>query len=70
MPFPRTRDELVAGGYKFSNHARCKACQAEVEWWETSRGKKMPFNLMQDGNSPSVTHFVDCPGADLFRKPR
>jgi hypothetical protein len=31
MPFPRTRDELVAGGYKFSNHARCEACASFEE---------------------------------------
>jgi hypothetical protein len=70
MPFPKTRDELVAAGYKFSNHARCKSCQAEIEWHETPRGKKMPFNLMQDGNSLAITHFTTCPEADLFRKPR
>ena len=69
MPFPKTRDELVGGGYKFSSHARCKACAQEIEWWETPRGKKMPFNLMPVGSSPSVTHFSDCPDADLFRRP-
>lgn len=70
MPFPKTRDQMVAGSYKFSNHARCKSCAAEIEWWETPRGKKMPFNLMQGGDSPAVTHFTDCPEADLFRKER
>lgn len=45
MPFPKTRDEMVAAGYKFSNHARCigrevvPGCGAEIEWWETPRGK-------------------------------
>jgi hypothetical protein len=70
MPFPTTRDAMVAGGYKFSNHARCRSCQEEVEWYETPRGKKMPFNLMPDGNSAAITHFTTCPEADLFRKPR
>lgn len=70
MPFPKTRDEMVGGGYKFSNHARCKSCVQEIEWWETPRGKKMPFNLMQEGASPAITHFTDCPDADLFRKER
>lgn len=68
MPFPANRDAMVGSGYKFSNHARCKSCMAEIEWWETPRGKKMPFNLMQDGISPAVTHFTDCPDADLFRR--
>lgn len=70
MPFPTTRDQLVASSYIFSNHALCKSCRAEIEWWETPRGKKMPFNLMLAGESPAVTHFTDCPDADLFRKPR
>lgn len=68
MPFPQTRDALVAAGYVFSNHARCRGCGAEIEWFSTSRGKKMPFNLMQEGSSPAVTHFTDCPDAPLFRK--
>lgn len=70
MPFPANRDAMVAGGYKFSNHSRCKSCQSEIEWWETPRGKKMPFNHMQEPSSLAVTHFTDCPEADLFRKPR
>jgi hypothetical protein len=69
MPFSRTRDEMVANGYKFSNHSRCKGCMVEIEWWETPRGKKMPFLLMPEGTSPAKTHFADCPDADLFRKP-
>jgi hypothetical protein len=59
---------MIVGGYKFSNHGLCKSCQAEIEWYETPRGKKMPFNLMPVGSSPAVTHFSDCPEADLFRK--
>ena len=74
MPFPKTRDEMVAAGYKFYNHARCNGrdgvpgCGAEIEWWETPRGKKMPFDLMPEGISPAVTHFTTCEQADLLRK--
>lgn len=68
MPFPKTRDELVAAKYKFSNHSVCRGCKEEMEWWETPTGRKMPFNLMQDGNSPAITHFTTCPEADSFRK--
>lgn len=68
MPFPKTRDEMVAQGYKFSNHGQCKACKEQLEWWETPAGKRMPFNLMQDGSSEAVTHFRTCPNADQFRK--
>lgn len=67
MPFPQTRDELIARGYKFSNHARCSGCNEEIEWFETPRGKKMPFDLMADGTSKAVTHFTTCTEKDLFR---
>lgn len=68
MAFPKDRDALIAAGYKFSNHAKCRGCEAEVEWYETPRGKKMPFDLMPEGNSPAATHFTTCPEADTFRK--
>jgi hypothetical protein len=68
VPFPKTRDEMIAAGYKFQNVSRCKACQAEIEWFETPRAKKMPFNEMPSGNSLAISHFSTCPEADLFRK--
>lgn len=67
MPFPKNRDEMVAGGYVFSNHGVCKGCQTEIEWWTTPRGKKMPFNLMQTATSPAVSHHSTCPEVDMFR---
>lgn len=67
MPFPKNRDELVAGSYVFSNHATCRGCQEQIEWWTTPRAKKMPFNLMQNGDSPAVSHHSTCPKVDLFR---
>ena len=70
MPFPPTRDALVAGGYVFSNHARCKGCGQEIEWWTTPRGRKMPLNLMQEGSSAAASHFSDCPDEPLFRRDR
>lgn len=70
MPFPQTFDELKAAGYKFQNHSNCRSCKAEIEWWETPRGKKMPFDLMPAGDSPAVTHFTTCPNADEHRRPR
>lgn len=66
MAFPATRDEMVERGYVFSNHARCKGCQEEIEWWTTPRGKKMPFNLMLEGKSEAVLHRTTCPEADSF----
>jgi len=68
MAFPKTFDELQAANYRFDNHSRCRACDAEMEWWITPKGKKMPFNLMPAGDSPAVAHFVTCPEADSFRR--
>jgi hypothetical protein len=61
---------MVEDGYVFSNHANCRSCKAEIEWWETPTKKKMPFDLMLTGNAPAITHFTTCPNADAHRKPR
>jgi hypothetical protein len=68
MPFPQTRDALIAAGYKFSNHAKCRGCHEEIEWYETPTGKKMPMNLMMEGSSPAIAHWSTCPERDAFRK--
>ena len=70
MGFPATRDQLKESGYRFDNHAKCRGegCDQEVEWWITPRGKKMPFNLMLNGDSPAVAHFVTCPASEEFRR--
>lgn len=70
MGFPATRDRLIEAGYKFENHSKCSAeeCGAEIEWYTTPRGKKMPFNLMLNGDSPAVAHFVTCPAGEEFRR--
>lgn len=68
MPFPQTRDALMSAGYRFDNHSVCKGCRAEIEWWFTPKGGKMPFDLMQESTSPAVTHFSTCPNAEDFRR--
>ena len=68
MPFPATFAALKAAGYRFDNHARCKGCGEEIEWWITPKEKKMPFNLMPADDSPAVTHFTTCPDAEEFRR--
>jgi hypothetical protein len=70
MPFPKTRDELVHAGYVFSEHSICRGatCKQEIEWWLTPRGRRMPFDLMQDGAARPVAHFTTCRDAEFFRK--
>jgi len=68
MAFPPTREALKTAGYRFDNHASCRGCHEEIEWWFTPKGGKMPFNLMPTGDSPAVTHFSTCPNAEEFRR--
>lgn len=67
MAFPRTRDGLVEAGYKYENHARCKGCGEEIEWWTTPNGRKIPMNHMQAPHSHALAHFSSCREAPLFR---
>jgi hypothetical protein len=67
MPFPATRDALIAAGYKFENHSVCKGCKAEIEWYTTINGKKIPMDLMPEGTSKAIPHWSTCPERDSFR---
>ena len=68
MPFPQKFEELKPAGYRFDNHGLCRGCNAEIEWWVTPSGKKIPFNLMVKDLSPVVAHFVTCPDREQFRR--
>ena len=54
----------------------CKGCGAEIEWIETTEGKRIPVNLgkvvvlSQDGKvvTGQVPHWATCPRAADFRK--
>ena len=58
----KTEAELVAAGYVFKNDARCKGCDAMIEWWETRNGKMIPLD-----KETLVPHFSTCPKVDRFR---
>ena len=68
MAFPQTRDEMKERGYVFSNHATCRGCGEEVEWYSTPTGKKIPMNLMLEGGSPAIAHWSTCENAEDFRR--
>ena len=54
----------------------CKGCGEEIEWIETTEGKRMPVNpgkvvvVTQDGKvvTGQVPHWATCPRAEDFRK--
>src|SRR5208282_153230 len=60
MGFPQTIEELKAAGYKFDGESQCKSCGADIEWWTTPRGKKMPVDHGK-GNyiHNSLNHYED-----------
>jgi hypothetical protein len=68
MAFPRTLDEMTTAGYKFDNHATCRGCGDDIEWWITPTGKKIPMNIMDRGASTATAHWATCPEQDSFRK--
>lgn len=69
MPIPNRRDDLQSFGYSFSNLSRCRGCNAEIEWWSTPAGNKMPFTVTRaDGVDVLIPHWSNCPKADQFRK--
>ncbi len=61
MSLPRTREGLEAEGYKYSTRGKCKACQADIEWWVTPKKAWMPFNKDLE------VHWVTCPYRDRFK---
>lgn len=68
MPFPQTLNELKAANYSFSDYATCRGCGADLEWWITPSGKKIPMDPMTSGDSKAVPHWSTCSNADDFRK--
>lgn len=68
MSFPQTLDEMKSFGYSFQDHATCRGCGSDIEWWETPRGKKIPMDPMDAGSSKATPHWATCSDAPLFRK--
>ena len=44
------------------DRGRCKSCGAEIWWLKSKTGKAMPFT------EALVSHFSDCPHANMHRK--
>lgn len=63
MPFPETKEGLIAAGYKFKNESHCRGCNALIEWWETPKEKFMPLDP-----ETLIPHWKNCPKAKDFRK--
>jgi hypothetical protein len=62
MGFPVTIEELKDQGYKFDGDGTCKGCGAQIEWWTTPRGKKMPCDF-----GTATPHWSTCKNAADFK---
>lgn len=72
MPFPTTRDELLAAGYSFHVDKICK-CGARIEMFRTPNKKVIPIHFTRDvstNREVCVAHFADCPNVEEFRRPK
>jgi hypothetical protein len=65
MPFPMTRDDLIASGYLYLRTTKCNGptCGAHIQWWETPKHKRIPLDL-----GTYTPHWSACPDGDKFRK--
>lgn len=68
MEFPKTPDEMKAGGYTYKDQGTCKdrgnaaGCGATIDWWLTPRGKNMPTDA-----GTATPHWETCPNAKDHR---
>lgn len=62
MSFPTTVEEMEDRNYKRLNDGKCKGCEAEITWWETPNGKKIPMDTGE-----AKPHWESCPNSDDFR---
>lgn len=62
MPgLPKTREEFIKAGWKYSSTTNCRKCRAIIEFWVTPNKRWAPMN------SDLTSHFASCPSADHFR---
>lgn len=63
MAIPTTREGLIDAIYVYNGDGKCRGCGATVEWWETPKGKKMPFD---EKNGRYTPHWGTCPERGQF----
>ncbi|HSU19928.1 MAG TPA: hypothetical protein VLI45_09325 [Acidobacteriaceae bacterium] len=65
---PKTRGELMAGGYQYTGNGECHSCEARIEWWKTPKDRPAPFDPMPEVASRAVSHFATCKHSARWRK--
>lgn len=66
MGYPESREELEAAGFRFDAMGRCRGarCRADIEWWYSPKGKRIPLNP-----DDKTGHHTTCPDVAQFNKP-
>jgi hypothetical protein len=71
VAIPDNRDDLEKLGYKYTGSSACRGCGADMQWFLTPRGKKMPLSAIpgtEDDDSQKLqVHWEVCPEKDKFR---
>lgn len=61
VAWPATGEELRAAGYKATAWGECKSCGTRIAWALTSAGKRMPLEVVGDGEPKRFqAHFTSC----------
>lgn len=42
---PQRRKDMLRANYELKDTRECKYCRATIEWWKTTKGKMLPFDL-------------------------
>ena len=64
-----SRKALTEGGYRGGSPGKCRACDAQMEWWTTPKGASMPMHVVRvEGCEMLICHFVDCEARAAFRR--
>ena len=63
-----TRYEMRRAGYKFTGHAKCKGCQAAIEWWLSNHGKRLAFDPIFHDEALTELHWRTCPTPPTFAR--
>ncbi len=65
-PYPDTEREMLRAHYVKLRAALCQSCGAQLQWWKTTFGKNMPFNLADDHG---VYKLHECPKRKPVARP-
>jgi hypothetical protein len=79
---PNTKEGLQDAGYVYDSDSVCRGadCHAQIEFWITPGGRKMPMEVVAEKKQPGffepptrllrIPHWQKCPNAKDFRNAR